>query len=132
VLDLPFACPGAWSIGLKPLVKALSKIAPDYAVEWPTELGDGAAAAVVGWKMYDEEQPLKTREYDLLGAYLKIDSKSMWMLLQWMRANCADADKPTKKKTSAMAGPEWRLSGLSVEVADRRHGNGWYALAQTG
>ncbi|MGI4787495.1 MAG: ribonuclease H-like domain-containing protein [Janthinobacterium lividum] len=129
VLDLPFACPGAWSFGLKPLVKALSKIAPDYAVEWPKGLGDGAAAAAVGWKMYDDEEPLKTREYDLLGQYLEIDCKSMWQLLRWMRANCADADKPAAKKTSAMVGPEWRLSGLPVEVADKRHENGWYALA---
>ena len=100
-------------MGLKPLVKALSKIAPEYAVEWPKGLGDGAAAAAVGWKMYDAEEPLKTREYDLLGKYLEIDCKSMWMLLRWMRANCADAE-----------------GGMLKPVETKRHQNGWYAMAR--
>ena len=125
VLELPFACPGAWSFGLKPLVKALSKVAPEYAVKWPTELGDGAAAAVVGWKMYDDEEPLKTREYRLLGAYLEIDCKSMWRLLSWMRANCADAGRSKSKAASALAMLERRPSDLFV--AAKQHGNGWYA-----
>ncbi len=125
VLELPFSCPGAWSFGLKPLVKALSKIAPDYAVEWPTELGDGAAAAVVGWKMYDDEEPLKTREYDLLGQYLEIDCKSMWQLLRWMRANCTDADKSMSKMSSGLTVLERRSGELPLEV--RRQGSGWYA-----
>ena len=125
VLDLPFACPGAWSFGLKPLVKALSKVAPDYAVSWPTELGDGAAAAVVGWKMYESEEPLKTREYHLLGEYLEIDCKSMWQLLKWMRANCADAEGVVLKKASAQACLERR----SYELPEpKRHRNGWYAM----
>ena len=128
VLDLPFACPGAWSFGLKPLVKALSKIAPQYAVEWPKGLGDGAAAAAVGWKMYDAEEPLKTREYDLLGKYLEIDCKSMWMLLRWMRANCADAEGGMLKKASAQACLEQRLRERPVET--KRHQNGWYAMAR--
>lgn len=127
VLDLPFACPGAWSFGLKPLVKALSKIAPDYAVKWPTELGDGAAAAVVGWIMYDEEEPLKTREYDLLGQYLEIDCKSMWQLLRWMRANCADADK-SMTKTSTSVGLERRPVEVPP-VAVTKRGRCWYTLA---
>lgn len=128
VLELPFACPGAWSFGLKPIVKALSKVAPDYAVEWPTELGDGAAAAAVGWKMYEADQPLQTREYSLLGAYLEIDCKSMWQLLRWMRANCADADRSVSKKIPAQTGLERRPSERPVAVT-RRHGNGWYAMA---
>lgn len=106
-------------------MKALSKIAPDYAVEWPTELGDGAAAAVVGWKMYDDEEPLKTREYDLLGRYLEVDCSSMWRLLSWMRANCADASRSKSKAASALAVLERRSSDLSLEI--RRQGSGWYA-----
>ena len=130
VLELPFACPGAWSFGLKPIVKALSKIAPDYAVEWPTELGDGAAAAAVGWKMYEAEEPLKTREYRLLGAYLEIDCKSMVRLLGWMRANCTDADKSILGLTAAQTGLEQRSGDQPLET--RRHGNGWYGAARTG
>lgn len=131
VLELPFACPGAWSFGLKPIVKALSKVAPEYAIAWPTELGDGAAAAAVGWKMYEAEEPLKTREFDLLGAYLEIDCKAMWQLLRWMRANCADADRIVSKRTSAMTGLERSSRELPV-VVSRRHENGWYAMAQAG
>ena len=131
VLDLPFACPGAWSFGLKPIVKALSKIAPDYAVEWPTELGDGASAAAVGWKMYDADQPLETREYKLLGQYLEIDCKSMWQLLRWMRANCADAEKSVSKRISAPMVLERRPGELPV-TATRQHANGWYAMARAG
>ncbi len=123
VLELPFACPGAWSFGLKPLVKALSKVAPEYAVEWPAGLGDGAAAAVVGWKMYDEEKPLKTQEYDLLGQYLEIDCKSMWLFLRWMRASCAEAEEepvPRQKSESPKRpkGGQRRSSFL--------RGSGWY------
>lgn len=131
VLDLPFACPGAWSFGLKPLVKALSKVAPDYAVEWPTELADGASAAAVGWKMYDDDQPLKTREYRLLGQYLEIDCKSMWQLLSWMRASCADAERSVSKRVSAPMGLA-RRSGVLPVVENRRHRNGWYALGLAG
>ena len=131
VLDLPFACPGAWSFGLKPLVKALSKVAPDYAVEWPKELGDGASAAAVGWKMYEAEEPLKTREYRLLGAYLEIDCKSMWQLLRWMRANCTDAGRSMPKRTPVKAGLERHSSERPVAVT-RRHGGGWYAMARGG
>jgi hypothetical protein len=127
VLDLPFACPGAWSFGLKPIVKALSKIAPDYAVEWPTELGDGAAAAAVGWKMYDDDQPLKTREYRLLGSYLEIDCKSMWQLLRWMRGSIADAVSSNSKRASALVPDERRADERPVQ--SKRHGKGWYALA---
>jgi len=131
VLALPFACPGAWSFGLKPLVKALSKVAPDYAVEWPKELGDGASAAAVGWKMYEAEEPLKTREYRLLGAYLEIDCKSMWQLLRWMRANCTDAGRSMPKRTPVKAGLERHSSERPVAVT-RRHGGGWYAMARGG
>ncbi len=130
VLDLPFACPGAWSFGLKPLVKALSKVSPEYAVEWPTELGDGAAAAVVGWKMYEEDEPLKTREYRLLGDYLEIDCKSMWQLLRSLRADCANADGSVSKKIPVRAGFEPRLCGMPVETTP--HQNGWYAMALAG
>ena len=128
MLDLPLACPGAWSFGLKPLVKALSKIAPNYAVKWPTELGDGAAAAVVGWIMYDEDQPLKTREYDLLGQYLEIDCKSMWQLLRWMRANCADAERSKSERASALAALERRPVEVPP-VAVTKRGRCWYTLA---
>ena len=128
VLDLPLACPGAWSFGLKPLVKALSKIAPDYAVKWPTELGDGAAAAVVGWIMYEDDEPLKTREYDLLGQYLEIDCKSMWQLLRWMRANCADAERSKLEKVSALAALERRPVEVPP-VAVTTRGRCWYTLA---
>jgi len=85
VLDLPLSYPGTFSFGLKPLVKALSEIAPDYAVAWPTGLGDGASAAAVGWRMYEADQPLKTKEFDLLSQYLEVDCKSMYMLLKWLR-----------------------------------------------
>ena len=87
----PIALPSCWSFGLKPVAKALGQVSPDHFVEWPESLADGLSASVMGWRMHEQAEPLKSPELGMLSEYLEIDCKAMWAILSWMRAVAVDA-----------------------------------------
>ena len=82
----PIALPCCWSFGLKPVAKALGQVSPEHLVEWPESLADGLSASVMGWRMYEQPEPLQSPELGMLSQYLEIDCKAMWAVLSWMRA----------------------------------------------
>lgn len=105
ILDIPIGLPGAWNFGLKSIAYALAVHAPDYGIKWPDGLGDGASAAVVGWRMYESLDALRTREYDLLSKYLEADCKAMERALAWMRMTSSNSDH--QRIAFPTAGARW-------------------------
>ena len=90
----PVAFPGAWEFGLKPVAKALGAYSPEHAVEWPDELAAGLAAMIMGWEMYEQPEPLQSKEFAPLSQYLEIDCKAMWQVLRWLRKAAVEVDVP--------------------------------------
>lgn len=81
----PVAIPGHFSYGLKEVASALSDYDPPFAVRWPDGLDEGLRAMVMGWRMYESPDPLKTDEYGRLCRYLECDCRALWQLLRWLR-----------------------------------------------
>ena len=117
VLELPLGTPGSFSFGLKPICKSISKLAPAFAVEWPTGLGNGASAAAVGWHMYQQPEPMSSVEHELLTKYLEVDCRSMERLLSWLR----DSAQPAKPSRTA----SWWPRSIDFLPSRVRTG-GWY------
>ena len=84
-LEGPAALPGAWTYGLKPIAKALGKLRPEIAVEWPEGLEEGLRAMVMGWRAYSSVDPQQTREMSVLNKYLEIDCRALSSVLRWVR-----------------------------------------------
>lgn len=77
--------PGAWGYGLKEVARALGRLDPTLDPHWPTGLGDGLAAQVMGWHSFRHPDPLSTSEMVLLSAYLSADCRALQKVLLWMR-----------------------------------------------
>ena len=129
----PIALPDCWSFGLKPVAKALGQVSPDHCVEWPESLADGLSASVMGWRMYEQPEPLQSPELGMLSQYLEIDCKAMWAVLSWMRAVAVEDapvwDVPTgrskrKEKKSPPSGA--RRKTTKKRSRRRASGMGWY------
>ncbi len=80
------ALPGHWGFGLKQVVRAVGDWSPAHAVAYPDGLGEGLGAMVAGWRAYEQPNPLRTREMDLIGRYLEADCKSVRAVLEWVRS----------------------------------------------
>ncbi len=85
-LDGPAALPGAWKFGLKAVTSALSAMEPTFQTRWPGDLDAGLQAMVMGWRAYEQAEPLETREMALLREYLEADCQALWQILRWLRA----------------------------------------------
>ena len=142
--DGPIAAPGAWDFGLKSVAKALGQVSPDHRVEWPLELGAGLSAMVMGWRAYEQPEPLETKEMALIGEYLEVDCKAMWAVLSWMRAVVVapEVEVPIasgwysrpQRGEGRKKGPSKRRKPSKPRKGRRRgfvgeEGYGWYRLA---
>lgn len=88
--QVPIGLPGCWDFGLKSVAKALAKLSPEHAVEWPDDLGAGLAAMVAGWDAYRQSAPHESSAMLTLTKYLEIDVKAMWQVLKWLRMVAAE------------------------------------------
>jgi len=84
-LSAPMGIPGAWKFGLKEISQALGNLDVKFSVVWPTALEAGLRAMVMGWKAYQNKEPLETPEMDLLRKYLEADCAALSKILNWMR-----------------------------------------------
>jgi hypothetical protein len=83
----PVGLPGCFDYSLKSVARAISKVSPAHAVEWPDEMGSGQAAMVAGWQAYAEDAPAESEAMKLVRKYLEIDVKAMWQALRWLRTS---------------------------------------------
>ena len=86
-LDGPLCVPGIWDYGLKNVAKALGDYNPEYDLYWPGELGEGLRAMVMGWKAYEDKNPLDTKEISIITEYLEADCRALLNVLRWLRDN---------------------------------------------
>ena len=129
----PIALPECWDFSLKSVARALGAISREHRVEWP-ELDSGLAASVMGWRMYEQTEPLKSPELEMLSQYLEIDCKAMWAVLSWMRAVAVEEHHgyepaQTKRKTSKPKPSKTRRSkpkGGRSRARRRSSELGWY------
>ena len=84
-MKAPIGLPGAWDTKLKSVARALAKIDPIYDPRWPEDLDEGKNAMVMGWRAYEEPDPLQTPEMALLTDYLEADCRALLAVLRWMR-----------------------------------------------
>ncbi|HEU4324242.1 MAG TPA: ribonuclease H-like domain-containing protein [Roseiflexaceae bacterium] len=84
-IDNACAVPGAWGYSLKAFANALSAYAPDYDARWPRGISNGGVAQLVGWHAYRQPDPLRSREMQILAAYLEADCRAVWQILRWLR-----------------------------------------------
>jgi hypothetical protein len=128
------AIPGQWRNGLKEVVRALGDYAPEYSAKWGDECGGGQAAQVMGWRMYESDQPYGTEEHRLLTTYLEADVFGTFQILKWMRVEAKDVPvpqskpKPKPKRKSRRKASSW-YSGLLEEAENSPLRNGWYSSA---
>ena len=87
----------------------------------------------MGWRMYEQTEPLKSPELEMLSQYLEIDCKAMWAVLSWMRAVAVEDapvwDVPTgrskrKERKSPPSGTRRKTKGRRSRR--RASGVGWY------
>ena len=133
---VPLGLPGCWDYGLKSVAKALGNVSAEHQVEWPSGLADGLSASVMGWRMYEQTEPLKSPELEMLSQYLEIDCKAMWAVLSWMRAVAVEDapvwDVPTGKSKQKRSTPS-RTRRRTTKKRSRRRasGIGWYRSSFT-
>jgi len=88
----------------------------------------------MGWRMYEQTEPLKSPELEMLSQYLEIDCKAMWAVLSWMRAVAVEEHHgyepaQTKRKTSKPKPSKTRRSkpkGGRSRARRRSSELGWY------
>ncbi len=93
-LNGPVALPGALAYGLKDIAAALGTYAPAFATHWPEELDEGLSAMVMGWKAYQQPEPLQSRELAVLRRYLEADCAALRNILQWLRSSSHQRAEP--------------------------------------
>ena len=81
----PIGLPDAWDTKVKSVARALAKIDPIYDPRWPEDLDEGKNAMVMGWRAYEQADPLRTPEMALLTDYLEADCRALLAVLRWMR-----------------------------------------------
>lgn len=81
----PLCLPGMWGFGLKEVSSALAEFAPEYGQEWPEEVAEGLGAMVMGWRAYEADDPLASREIGEIQEYLEVDCRSLERVLAWLR-----------------------------------------------
>lgn len=86
VIDHACALPGAWGYSLKGVAQALAAYSPAHATHWPPGMSDGQQAQLLGWYAYRSPEPLRSKEMQLLGAYLEADCRAVWTILTWLRS----------------------------------------------
>ena len=128
---VPLGLPGCWDYGLKSVAKALGNVSVEHQVEWPSGLADGLSASVMGWRMYEQAEPLQSPELGMLSQYLEIDCKAMWAVLSWMRAVAVEGHhwyEPVKQKreTSKPKPSKTRRGPKGKRSRRRASGVGWY------
>ena len=126
---VPIGIPHSFGYGLKEVGRALGEFDRRYAVEWPSGL-NGLAALVAGARMYEQEDPLGSPEFEILTRYLHTDVKALHEVLRFLRdhgaqeqpaANgCPNVDDVITVEPAADGPDSRRVQG------SRR---GWYALA---
>ncbi len=115
--------PGAYDYGLKTIAQAVGTYDPSFAVEWPESLSDGLSAMVLGWRAYEGEKPLETKEMEILKDYLRVDVEALERVLAWMR--CVAKPSVRTKRSSCWTDPANR-SASSVPSFSEFH---WYDVA---
>ena len=132
---IPLGLSGAWGYGLKEIAHALGQVSPGHRVDWPEGLADGLSASVMGWRMYEQPEPLQAPELGILSQYLEIDCKALWAVLSWMRAVAVEdahwykpADAaPTGKRGKKRSTPRKpRPKTTKKRTRRRASGEGWY------
>lgn len=81
----PIGLPGLWNYQLKAVSKAVGRLRPDLAPQWPGDLDQGLRAMVMGWKAYQAPQPLESAEIQTIAQYLEADCRAVWGILAWLR-----------------------------------------------
>ena len=101
-MDGPAAVPGAWSFGLKEVVKALGHLDEKYDPHWVGDLNNGLSAMLLGLQVYSETRKLATagklkeperkalqtyvhEGWEVLESYLRADCRALYELLRWLR-----------------------------------------------
>jgi hypothetical protein len=84
-LEGPIGLPNLWSYQLKAVSKAVGRLRPDLAPQWPGDLDQGLRAMVMGWQAYQAPQPLESAEMKTIAQYLEADCRAVWGILAWLR-----------------------------------------------
>ncbi len=79
-----FAVPNCFDNGLKSVVSGISAVSSELAISWPDDLSAGQVAQVMGWIAYRQQRPLETTEMKLIGDYLEVDCKALWVVHRFM------------------------------------------------
>ena len=82
----PIGLPGAWNYKLKAVSRALAKYDTDIDIEWPGDLDQGLQAMVMGWRAYEQPDPIGSHEMQAVIDYNEVDCKALWKILSWLRA----------------------------------------------
>lgn len=90
-LEGPIGLPGAWTYRLKDVTKALANLWLEFNLEWPGDLDQGLRAMVMGWRAYQSQRPLETKEMGIVTDYLEADCRALWAILKWMRSRTGRA-----------------------------------------
>lgn len=85
-LDGPITMPGAWTFQLKDVTRALGRFDPRFHLQWPGDLDQGLRAMVMGWRAYEDPNPLESEEMGILRQYLEADCKALHEILRWLRS----------------------------------------------
>lgn len=137
--DNAISLPGCWGYGLKPISKAISRISPDHAVEYPPELSQAAVAMVMGWSYYENPySPEAQRLLETLVAYLKTDCEAMYQALRWLRDNAdvsAQPHQPTKQPSRKRSpakptGKRPTPKKSRTRSRSKRRASGWYSMTK--
>lgn len=82
----PIGVPGAWNFKLKEIAGALNEYDANCDLVWPGNLDDGLRAMVMGWKAYQQPNPIASKEMQTIIEYNEVDCKAIWKILNWLRA----------------------------------------------
>lgn len=81
----PLCLPDMWGYGLKEVSSSLSEFALEYGQEWPEGVAEGLRAMVVGWRAYEQEDPVQSTEMQEIEQYLEVDCHALERILTWLR-----------------------------------------------
>lgn len=81
----PIGVPGAWNFKLKEIAGALNNYDANFDLVWPGNLDDGLRAMIMGWKAYQQPNPIASKEMQTIIEYNEVDCKAMWNILKWLR-----------------------------------------------
>lgn len=81
----PIGVAGAWNYELKEITHAFNRYNLTFNLTWPGDLDEGLRAMVMGWKTYQQANPISSQEMQTIIGYNEVDCKAMWKILGFLR-----------------------------------------------